>query len=76
MTAVNDQGVDRDRYGTAKSMTDEHSLENVLQEIDLRLVKYYEEAAGRLVADPQYVFRCSSIERPIKHACEISSGEH
>ena len=41
-----------------RSKTDEDSLkEQVYTSEDLDLFAYYEEAAGRLVVDPEWVFR-------------------
>jgi hypothetical protein len=55
--AVNDRG-----HGNAASTgADEDSLKRETSDVyseDMDLVAYYEEAAGRLVVDPQYVFRC------------------
>lgn len=70
MASVNSQlGSDQISYNKAISTTrttDEDALKKEafvdIQDVDL--VAYYEEAAGRLVVDPQYVFRYGISERP------------
>lgn len=53
---------DRGHGNAASTKTDEDSLKRETSDVgseDIDLVAYYEEAAGRLVVDPQYVFRCA-----------------
>lgn len=71
MTTANGQGSDHDENSLKKGA---YVLQEI-EDIDLRLVEYYEKAAGRLVVDPQYVFRCIPTEHLIKCACGLSSGE-
>ena len=62
---------DRSDGKVTSTKTDEHSLKREISTSDVYsedvdLVAYYEEAAGRLVVDPQYVFRCVPLNVLVK----------